>query len=322
MNYNRSHNFNHSQVELALRNSQKQLQEITDSIDAGIAYVDSERKYRFVNRFYEQRFNRSRETMIGKYVWQVVGQETYENVKNLINKVLQGESQQLEFYITYDTGITAYIQCFLTPAFDDSDKVIGYYLVLFDITERKNLEESLKEANEELYRLATIDTLTKVANRRRFDEYISQEWRRLWRTTDPLSLILFDVDYFKKYNDCYGHPQGDKCLTQIAKIAKIAVKRSSDFVARYGGEEFAVILSNTNQLGAMVVAERIRQKIKEAAIPHEGSKISSIVSISLGVACMIPSLEESPDTLINLADQALYQAKNQGRDCYYVVKEN
>ncbi|MDJ0659547.1 MAG: diguanylate cyclase [Crocosphaera sp.] len=316
MNDRPSFNFNCSQ------DQNKKILEITDSINAGIAYIDKERRYRFVNQFYERRFNHSRQTMIGKYVWEVVGEETYNNVKPLIDRVLLGEPQNVEFYITYETGNTSYVSCYLTPAFDQLKTVIGYYLVVFDITKHKKIEESLEKANQELTRLATVDDLTKIANRRRFDEYLFQEWGRLSRTKQPLSLILFDVDYFKLYNDYYGHPQGDKCLTKVAQIVKNAIHRSSDLVARYGGEEFAVILSNTDQQGAIIVAQRIQQKLKAAAIPHQGSKISSIVSISLGIATMIPTPKKSLYTLINLADQVLYKAKKQGRNRYCFPQVN
>ncbi|ACB51643.1 probable regulatory components of sensory transduction system [Crocosphaera subtropica ATCC 51142] len=309
-------------VELALRNSQKQLKEITDSIHAGIAYVDQKGKYHFVNKFYELQFNRSRETMIGKYVWEVMGKETYNNVNHLIDQVLKGESKHIEFDITYETGNTSYSSCFLTPAFDETEKVIGYYTVVFDITERRNLEQSLKKANKKLSYLAVVDDLTEIANRRRFDDFLNKEWRRLLRTQDPLSLILLDVDFFKCYNDYYGHPKGDDCLVKIAQLANNSVSRCSDLVARYGGEEFAVILPNTDKRGAIIVAQRIHQNIRNARIPHETSKKGSIISVSLGVACLIPSLQESPKNLINLADQALYQAKNQGRDRFCVAKNN
>jgi diguanylate cyclase (GGDEF)-like protein len=172
----------------------------------------------------------------------------------------------------------------------------------------------LEQANQQLQQLATLDSLTKIANRRRFEEYIYQEWKRMARDKQMLSLILFDVDYFKRYNDRYGHQAGDTCLRKIAKAANASVKRSVDLVARYGGEEFAVILPNTLAEGAMHVAETIRDRIKQLKIPHERSEISKFVTISLGIASLIPSSEDSPNELIAKADNALYEAKQQGRD--------
>ncbi|HEY9662841.1 MAG TPA: PAS domain-containing protein, partial [Allocoleopsis sp.] len=148
------------QAELALRESKEQLQQILDSIDAGIAFVDADRRYQFVNRFYEIRFNRTRENMIGKYVWDIIGSETYASVKGYIDRVLVGEPQSFEFGITYLNGQGAYLSSCLTPAFNTNQQIIGYYLFVFDITERRSLEQSLQRANAELEQLATLDGLT------------------------------------------------------------------------------------------------------------------------------------------------------------------
>lgn len=180
--------------------------------------------------------------------------------------------------------------------------------------QQAELYHQLKIANKELKSLVNIDGLTKVANRRRFDEVLEQEWLILRREQLPLSLIFCDVDYFKLYNDTYGHPAGDECLKQIANKLQQVTKRPRDLVARYGGEEFAIILPNTPLTGAIHVAQEIQTKIKELAIAHDNSKVSNIVTLSLGVASMVPSLCTSPTTLLKSADRALYQAKEQGRD--------
>lgn len=180
--------------------------------------------------------------------------------------------------------------------------------------QQAELYQRLEIFNQELKNLANIDGLTKVANRRRFDEVLQQEWLILRREQLSLSLILCDVDYFKLYNDTYGHPAGDKCLQQIAKTLQQVTKRPSDLVSRYGGEEFAIILPNTPLSGAIHIAEEVQRKVKELAIVHDSSKVSNIVTLSLGVASIIPSICTSPTTLLTIADQALYQAKQQGRD--------
>lgn len=185
-----------------------------------------------------------------------------------------------------------------------------------------SLLEKLETANQELQRLATLDGLTQLANRRRFDEYLESEWRRLIREQAPLSLILCDIDFFKVYNDAYGHLAGDECLRRVAQVLKQAGKRSTDLIARYGGEEFAVILPNTPAIGAVQVAEEIRTGVLALKIP-QGNRIenaiapllpSRYVTLSLGVASTIPKIEASAKTLIEAADKALYQAKQQGRD--------
>ncbi len=181
------------------------------------------------------------------------------------------------------------------------------------------LYQQVQAANEELQRLATLDGLTQIANRRRFDEYLEDEWRRLKREQVPLSLILLDVDFFKLYNDTYGHLAGDDCLRQLANALKNIVKRPADLIARYGGEEFAVILPNTEIQGAIYVAQNIRQAIRNLAIAHAQSSMCDRVTVSLGVVSIVPNCEISPPDLINAADKALYIAKQQGRDQVHAV---
>ncbi|MGI0486933.1 diguanylate cyclase domain-containing protein [Pantanalinema rosaneae CENA516] len=191
-----------------------------------------------------------------------------------------------------------------------------------EIQERELAEQTLRLLNQQLQKLATIDGLTQVANRRYFDQELQREWQRLSREQQPLSLILLDVDYFKYYNDCYGHQAGDACLIQVAHAIQRTVQRSADLVARYGGEEFAVILPNTDPRGASSVAEAIQQSIRQLGIPHARSGVGSIVSVSLGIASCIPEVEALPEGLVALADQALYQAKQQGRDRYISMTQS
>jgi diguanylate cyclase (GGDEF)-like protein/PAS domain S-box-containing protein len=183
-----------------------------------------------------------------------------------------------------------------------------------DITDRKEAEITLKKANEMLQRLATMDGLTQIANRRRFDEYLSLVWEQLGQEDKPLSLIFMDIDYFKRYNDYYGHLQGDACLQQIAQSISRTVKRSKDLVARYGGEEFAVILPNTSAAGAVKVAEYIQQEIHQCRIPHAESKTGEFLTLSIGVGTVKPNSTSLPEMLIDVADKALYQAKEHGRN--------
>ncbi|WP_254566079.1 PleD family two-component system response regulator [Oscillatoria sp. HE19RPO] len=190
------------------------------------------------------------------------------------------------------------------------------YRLLQEIDNRKKAESALKKVNQKLQKLACIDGLTQVSNRRKFDEYLKQEWTRLGRHHHPLSLILCDIDYFKAYNDTYGHPAGDECLKQVAQAICHAVKRPADLVARYGGEEFAAILPHTHCQGALSVARNIQREIQQLDIKHCASNVCDIVTISLGICTMIPTIEESLDTLILSADKALYQAKQTGRNCY------
>ncbi|RUT04439.1 serine/threonine protein kinase [Dulcicalothrix desertica PCC 7102] len=180
----------------------------------------------------------------------------------------------------------------------------------------KATQSELIKANQELHRLSRIDKLTQVANRFCFDEYLLQEWNRLEFEQQPLSLIICDVDYFKKYNDFYGHQSGDHCLQLVVKALLSVVNSPTHLLARYGGEEFAVIMPSTGVEEAIIIAEAIQQAIHQAKLPHACSDISQYVTISLGIATVIPNNSISQASLIATADKALYEAKRQGRDCY------
>lgn len=173
---------------------------------------------------------------------------------------------------------------------------------------------ALQQANQKLKRLADLDGLTQVANRRRFDEYLKREWQRLRRERAPLSLILCDVDYFKQYNDRYGHLAGDNCLKQVALAIERTLKRPADLVARYGGEEFAIILPNTELAGAVELAEMTRLEVQKLRIAHVRSQSSQYVTISIGVSSQIPDPINTPQSLVAAADRALYKAKKNGRN--------
>jgi diguanylate cyclase (GGDEF)-like protein len=183
-----------------------------------------------------------------------------------------------------------------------------------EIQQRQRAEEALVAANQQLQLFALLDGLTGVANRRKLDEYLNIEWKRHIRDQLPISLLLGDVDFFKYYNDAYGHVAGDNCLQQIAAVIRFSVKRPADLVARYGGEEFAVVLPNTNSSGAIHIAELIRQEVYKLNIPHNQSRVDKFVTLSIGISTIIPQLDMRLDALIKTADKALYTAKEQGRN--------
>jgi diguanylate cyclase (GGDEF)-like protein/PAS domain S-box-containing protein len=172
----------------------------------------------------------------------------------------------------------------------------------------------LEAANSALQRLASVDGLTQIANRRCFDKTLQSEWLRMGRNQEPISLILLDIDFFKLYNDHYGHQGGDECLKKVAEILELNAQRGGDLSARYGGEEFAIILSQTDAKGAMRVAESIRSDLKAQAIPHALSKVNEFVTASIGIASTVPHPELCVEWLIGEADRSLYRAKLEGRD--------
>ncbi|MGA2361307.1 MAG: diguanylate cyclase [Candidatus Aminicenantales bacterium] len=184
----------------------------------------------------------------------------------------------------------------------------------------RRANQELNERNEELKGLAEVDDLTKIPNRRMFEQELKRGWRRMVRTSRPLTLLLCDVDNFKAYNDTYGHQAGDECLIKIARAVQGSARRPGDYAARYGGEEFAVILQDTGLEGAQHVAERICQTVRGLTIPHTGSTVAKDVTISVGAATIQATHEREPEALVRKADECLYQAKGEGRDRVVAAK--
>lgn len=192
-------------------------------------------------------------------------------------------------------------------------------LVALRTEELKRSNEELAKANNSLEQLSLTDALTQLPNRRNFELIFAQEWNRCVREPQPLSLLMIDIDFFKLFNDAYGHPQGDECLKKVAAAIKRSAPRAGDFPARIGGEEFIVILPHTPVAAAVKVAERVRSGVEALAIPHGGSTISPVVTITIGIATITPDREAASDDLLAAADQALYQAKKEGRNRFAVI---
>lgn len=184
------------------------------------------------------------------------------------------------------------------------------------------LQRQLESSNRELQRISCQDGLTGIFNRRHFDSYIEQEWARAVREGSNVSLVLADIDYFKSYNDHYGHQAGDECLKVVARVFRESLQRPADFAARYGGEEFVVILPKTDPDGAEMIAESMRARVDRLNVRHEFSRVSDHVTISLGVATVRPNPKIRPQELIGLADRALYEAKQKGRNRYAQARSN
>ena len=191
------------------------------------------------------------------------------------------------------------------------DSLVGF---MFDISERKATEQKLMALQQELEALSFKDGLTGVANRRMFDAILETEWTHARRNSQPLSLILIDIDYFKQYNDHYGHIQGDDCLKRVGKVLGSAATRARDLLARFGGEEFALVLPETDAAAALKVAERCRSLIFKEQMPHATSPISPILTVSLGVNTIIPGHSDQPLAFVEAVDRRLYQAKQAGRN--------
>ncbi|HCX65396.1 MAG TPA: diguanylate cyclase response regulator [Eubacteriaceae bacterium] len=172
----------------------------------------------------------------------------------------------------------------------------------------------LKRYRDVLKNMSMIDGLTELNNRRRFEEYVGREWNRCLRNQKPLAILLIDIDYFKKYNDYYGHLEGDEALKTVAKVIEDSLKRSGDFVARWGGEEFACVLAETDKEGAIVVAERLRQAVCDLQIDASAIEDAQYVTVSIGIAAKVPEKKDNWEALLKEADHKLYEAKDDGRN--------
>ena len=179
---------------------------------------------------------------------------------------------------------------------------------------RKAREQELQALKDKFELLSNLDGLTHIANRRRFDKAYAVEWLRARRDQRPLSILMIDIDHFKKYNDTYGHLQGDSCLRAVARAVAGSMHRPADLAARFGGEEFVALLPNTDASGALAIARQVQQLVEELELEHASSGVSPLVTVSVGVACALPGQDMDPDALIHAADTALYTAKNTGRN--------
>ncbi len=314
------------QAEQAWQESQRFIQGIVDA-STNILYVDS---FADGSNFY---INRWIQNVLGytpadvcrlgsRYLEYLVHPDERDLLsaeRRRLSTIKEGEVVENEYRFRHHQGDWRWLLCretvFQRDASGQPTQVFG---TATDITKRKRAEDTLKAFNRKLERLARMDGLTQVANRRSFDEYLAQEWENIGAGRSVLSLILCDIDCFKSFNDTYGHQAGDVCLRKVAKAIEGAAKRATDLVARYGGEEFAIVLPDTDQSGAEQVARSIQTAVRQLEICHAQSDVSDYVTLSLGVSCVTSTANMRPELLIAAADQGLYQAKYNGRDrfCY------
>jgi diguanylate cyclase (GGDEF)-like protein/PAS domain S-box-containing protein len=308
-------------LDQAMRLSESRLQTFINNAPTPISIKDLEGKYLSINSEFAYWMQVPAKDILGKQDYELFPAENVKNSRtHELQAIFEGISITFEDTISLPDGLHTFIitKFPLMDIRNSPYEIAGIYV---DISDRKQaelalaeVESNLRSANQELQTLVNLDGLTKIANRRCFDERVVYEWQRLYREHQPLSLLMFDVDYFKLYNDSYGHQLGDQALLLIAQAVDQLVCRPADLVARYGGEEFIVILPNTNLDGAIAVAKNLHQAIADLQISHQDSDVSDIVTVSMGIASDIPKLDRSPYVLINQADQALYYAKQQGRN--------
>lgn len=248
--------------------------------------------------------------LIGMPALAGIHEEDRPHVQAIVDAMKRGEKEEarVTYRNTHRTNTEVWLESTMRVTRKDNGKVDGVVAISRDITEQKK--------KTRLETLAIEDGLTGLANRRRFDERLSEEWARAYRDRSSLALLMIDVDHFKAYNDEYGHPAGDACLRVVAQVIAAEMKRPGDLAARYGGEEFAMLLPSTDAAGCARIGERIRKAIRAAGLVHTSNHASGYVTASLGGASCRPALERTAGvgTLIEAADQALYAAKEAGRD--------
>ncbi len=303
-------------TEVALAQRDTILQNILESSPDSIGIFNENMVYQACNKpFVEALSIAEVDELIGKRLQDVIPEERYAHLSETDNKVLyEGKSLRYIDRVIDATGGSVWYDVVKSPFRDPASNTNGVLVMARDVSERYLAEQKLEEANQELERLSFIDSLTQISNRRRFDEQLETLWHLHSREKNPLTVMLCDIDYFKGYNDFYGHQKGDDALTQVANVFRSVLPRSSDCVARYGGEEFGFILPNTTSEGALLVAERIHQGIESLNLKHEQSPVSSIVTVSIGLVALTPQPMEDCESIVALADSALYQAKADGRN--------
>lgn len=311
-------------AELAIKESERQLSQILDGNSIPTFVIDAEHRI--------THWNRACAKLTGVNAWQMLGavdvwRAFYFTPRDcLAALVVDGASDETiaEFYpkFTHSSLITGafesegffpkvgnegrWLYFTAAPLRDSEGKLIGAIETLQDITDQRKAQAALEQ-------LASRDGLTGIANRRSFNETLDKEWTRAQRDSLTLSLLMIDIDHFKRYNDSYGHQAGDLCLQQIAGALEQAVFRPGDLVARYGGEEFGVILIGTDAKGGRAVAQRILECVADLALPHSGGE-GGRVTLSIGIATSIPKPGITQENLVSEADNALYEAKKAGRN--------
>ncbi len=289
---------------------------------AALSYLSPERtRYRTkLHNFEENWYEAENQNSIyytnlppGKYTFQVIAREARGNWNET------GASFTFHQKSNFFQTIWFILSCILGAFF------IGFGSYRLRVQQLRRQEKHLKDlvkkqtikleqANTELERLSTHDDLTSIYNFRWFSQFYQREWNRALRNFNALSIIMIDIDFFKKYNDTYGHIEGDNCLRLVAKALKDSIQRSNDIVARYGGEEFVIVLLDTDKEGTCYVAEKAHNNVKALKIPHKTSSVSQYITLSLGCATVIPRQNMESSILIRAADEALYRSKRKGRN--------
>ncbi len=315
--------------EQKFRGLSNQLEAILDHLPGLIFYKDKKNNFIRVNKYVADAYKKEKKELEGVNLRDLHSKEEADTYYQDDLAVLNSGVAKLNIEEQWETADgLRWVNTSKIPFIDENGGVVGVIGISMDITERKCSDRLIQELVHRLeleknyaQKSALTDGLTGIANRWHFDDTLKREFFRLKRSRAPLSLIMLDIDHFKRFNDHYGHLAGDDCLRRIATALRTAVGRAPDFVARYGGEEFVVILPDTSTNGAITVAERLRRAVEALAIPHEDSGTTTHVTISLGLTIVHPNKIESPEKIVEMADEALYRAKGNGRNRIEVISD-
>ena len=305
------------QAQIAMQEKEAYLHSIMDATIEVILTMNSKGVIEMVNPAVEQMFGYRQEELLGKNVALLMPasigemhQLWVDNYLSSAEKIISG--RQLDTEGKRKDGSTFPLSVSVSNKVIEGKNI--FTSIMRDITEQHNAMDALKVKNTELEYLSSHDSLTGMHNRRTGDDFLQREWNRAVRAKTSITILMIDIDYFKKYNDQYGHQAGDTCLVRVATAMKSVLNSPSDIIARYGGEEFIAILPETDNKGALLVAENIRKVIHDLEIPHEASD-KDVVTVSIGFGTAQPVKLMNYEKLVSCADKALYQAKEKGRNC-------
>ncbi|MDE3105801.1 MAG: diguanylate cyclase [Acidobacteriota bacterium] len=304
-----------SRLQQHLQTSETRFRLLAEASKDIMILADLNGKRRYVSPAVSEVLGWTPEELLGGTYRQIVHPEDQPALEALLERCrTEGMGNVLTYRCRKKEGMYLWVETNVRVYRDEStQRPVGFVSVVRDVSVRKAAEEQLNEAFRMVAGLVTVDGLTGIANRRRMEEVLEAEWERAVRNAAPLSLLVIDVDYFKRYNDFYGHLQGDTCLREVAQLAARMVHRSNELLARYGGEEFVAILPGTTSEDAQRLAERVRLAIERKGLPHSGNP-HHCVTVSIGCATRWPASSDARDTLFTAADHALYRAKSGGRN--------
>ena len=304
-----------------LKDSEERFRLLAEYSSDMITMHNGDREYIYISPAVKEIIKYEYPELLGRKMENFIHLDDINGTNQMFDKALSEGFAESTYRYQTKTGEYVWIESRLKSVPFQEDGAKRVIIVSRNITDRKLMEQKLKEANELLNQLSYMDGLTGIANRRYFDQTLRKEWTKLTSTNCPLTLVMFDIDYFKKYNDTYGHLEGDRCLQTIAlAIKEQTMKNAAYTFCRYGGEEFALILPALELQDGIKIAAHIQKAVQTLNIPHISSEISNIVTLSIGIATLSPKSSSIPEDLIQLADESLYFSKTKGRNIISTVQ--